>query len=38
MDLFQKEQLSRRTNFYVGIAVLAAIYAGVMMILRYINF
>ena len=37
MDLFEKEQLSRRTHFYVGIAVVVALCAAVMMLFRYIN-
>jgi hypothetical protein len=37
MDLFEKEQLRRLTHFYVGIVVLAALFAVVMTILRYIS-
>jgi len=37
MDLFEKVKLSRRTDFYVGLAVVAALCAAAMMLLRYIN-
>jgi len=37
MDLFEKDRLSRRTDLYVGIAVVTAFCAGVMMLFRYLN-